>query len=388
MKRLQVGVLYGGRSSEHEVSLASAAAVFANLDPARYDAVPVYVHRDGRWSLPSQPPSMTSAADVIERSLAQSDKPPTPAAGTEAHLVAHPGREALLTIQRGSHVAGQDDLARVRSLPLDVVFPVIHGPFGEDGTLQGLLELANVPYVGAGVLSSAVAMDKAVAKTLFAARRLPLVKHMVVSPDEWDGRRAQTLERLTEQLPFPLFVKPANLGSSVGISKANDGDALEQAIDEARQFDRKVIVEVAVHQPRELECAVLGNDDAKASLPGEIIPAGEFYDYEAKYLHDDSQLIVPAPLTTDQTAQIQTMALKAFRAIEGAGMARVDFLMDGSSGQLFLNEVNTIPGFTTISMFAKLWEASGTTYTALLDTLIELALDRHTQKQELRTSAT
>ena len=387
MKRLRVGVVYGGRSSEHEVSLASAAAVFANLDRAQYDAVPVYVHRDGRWSLPSQPPSMTSAADVIERSVPQTDEQPAAAAGAEVHLVAYPGTETLLTIQRDSRVATHDDLAHVKSLPLDVVFPVIHGPFGEDGTLQGLLELANVPYVGAGVMSSAVAMDKAVTKMLFAARQLPIVRHVVVSPAEWDSRRAQTLNWLTEQLSFPLFVKPANLGSSVGISKVNDSNTLEQAIDDARQFDRKVIVEVAVHQPRELECAVLGNDQPQASLPGEIIPAREFYDYEAKYLYDDSQLIIPAQLTKDQTAHIQAMALEAFRAIDGAGMARVDFLMNRSSGQLFLNEVNTIPGFTTISMYAKLWEASGTPYTTLLDKLIELALERHTQKQALRTSA-
>ena len=388
MKRLRVGVVYGGRSSEHEVSLASAAAILANLDPKRYHAVPIYVRRNGRWSLPPQSPSLMSAADVI----GQSDTPVNGQHGTVAepdvHLVAHPGSETLLTIQRGTAADAQGGHTRVEGLTLDVVFPVIHGPFGEDGTLQGLLELANVPYVGAGVLSSSVAMDKAVSKVLFEARQLPIVAYMVVSGHDWDTRRAEALDRLAERMAFPLFVKPANLGSSVGISKVGDVAALERAIDVARQFDRKVIVEVAVSQPRELECAVLGNDDSVPSLPGEIIPAGEFYDYKAKYLHDDSKLIIPASLTDDQTARIQAMARAAFEAIDGAGMARVDFLMDGSSGQLFLNEVNTIPGFTTISMYAKLWEASGLSYRGLLDRLIELALERHTQKQALRTSAT
>ncbi len=387
MKRLRVGVVYGGRSSEHEVSLASAAAVLANLDPDRYDPVPIYVRRDGRWTLPSQSPSLLSAADVIQQSGTPANSQHAATVEPEVHLVAHPGSETLLTIQRGTAADAQGGHTRVDGLTLDVVFPVVHGPFGEDGTLQGLLELANVAYVGAGVLSSSVAMDKAVSKVLFEARRLPIAAYTVVSGHEWDDRRAEALGHVAERMAFPLFVKPANLGSSVGISKVHDVAALEQAIDVARQFDRKVIVEVAVSQPRELECAVLGNDDPVPSLPGEIIPAGEFYDYEAKYLQDDSKLIVPASLTQDQTAQIQAMAKAAFKALDCAGMARVDFLMDGSSGQLFLNEVNTIPGFTTISMYAKMWEASGTSYPQLLDRLIELAFDRHTQKQTLRTSA-
>jgi D-alanine-D-alanine ligase len=301
------------------------------------------------------------------------------------HLIAHPADDTLLKIQRGADA--ENDGAQIEGLTLDAVFPVIHGPFGEDGTLQGLLELANVPYVGAGVLASSVAMDKSVSKVLFAARQLPVVNSTVILGHEWDHQRAETLGRLAERMAFPLFVKPANLGSSVGISKASDAPELEQAIDLARQFDRKIIVEVAVNQPRELECAVLGNDDPVASLPGEIIPAGEFYDYTAKYLHDDSKLIIPAALPQEQTAQIQAMAKTAFRAIEATGMARVDFLMDGASGELFLNEVNTIPGFTTISMYAKLWDASGMSYPQLLDRLIELALERHGQKQALRTSA-
>ena len=380
MNRVRVGVVYGGRSSEHEVSLASAAAVMANLDPARYDALPIYIHRDGHWSLARRPPTTSSAADVIDRSRSQPDEPST-AHTQSVHLVSHPGEETLLTIQR------EGASTTVKGLTLDVVFPVLHGPYGEDGTIQGLLELSDVPYVGAGVFASAAAMDKTAAKVLFEGHKLPVVEYAVVSRQDWEIQRTGTLNRLVEQLAFPMFVKPANLGSSVGISKVGDRSGLERAIDLARQFDRKVLVEVAVPRARELECAVLGNDDPVVSMPGEIIPAGEFYDYEAKYLHDDSALIIPARLTDEQTTQIQTMALTAYRAIDCAGMARVDFLMDGTTDRLFLNELNTIPGFTTISMYAKMWEASGLAYPALLDRLIELACERHARTHALRTSA-
>ena len=386
MKRVRVGVIYGGRSSEHEVSMASAAAVIANLDQDRYEALPIYIHRDGRWSLAKRPPTISSAAAVIEQSRSHIEDRST-AGAQSVHLVAHPGDDTLVTIQREVDPSSDGTSAIVEGLTLDVVFPVVHGPYGEDGTLQGLLELSGVPYVGAGVLSSAAAMDKTTAKVLFEGHELPVVEYAVVSGPDWETRQTSTLDRVTEQLAFPMFVKPANLGSSVGISKVNDRAALAQAIDIARQFDRKVLVEVAVPHVRELECAVLGNDDPVASVPGEILAAGDFYDYEAKYLHDDSTLIIPAPLTDEQTAQIQTMAVAAFRAIDCAGMARVDFLMDGTSGRLWLNEINTIPGFTTISMYAKMWDASGLTYPALLDRLIELAFERHAHKQALRTSA-
>ena len=381
-------MVYGGRSSEHEVSLASAAAVFANLDPDRYEAFPIYIRRDGHWSLPDRPPTLVSAADVIEQSHSDVHGRRSAHGNRAVHLVAHPGDETLITIQRGVEGPQGVTPATVGGLALDVVFPVVHGPYGEDGTLQGLLELANVPYVGAGVLCSAAAMDKVVAKVLFEAQGLPVVQYGVVSGSDWDTRRAETLGRLVQQLPFPLFVKPANLGSSIGISKAGNETELEQAVDLARQYDRKVLVEIGVAQARELEVAVLGNDDPMASVPGEIRPAGEFYDYTAKYLRDDSELIIPAPITNEQTAQIKDMALAAFRAIDGAGMARVDFLMNGTTKELYLNEVNTIPGFTTISMYAKLWEASGVKYPQLLERLIELATNRHAQKQALRTSAT
>ena len=386
MKRMRVGVIYGGRSSEHEVSLASAAAVMANLDPDRYDALPIYIHRDGHWSLAERPPTSSSAADVIDQSRSLPDEPST-APTHSVHLVSHPGEETLLTIQREGALPPGGTSAIVKGLTLDVVFPVLHGPYGEDGTIQGLLELADVPYVGAGVFASAAAMDKTAAKVLFEGHRLPVVKYVVVSGRDWEDRRRATLDRLVKQLAFPMFVKPANLGSSVGISKVSDRKGLEPAIDLARGFDRKVLVEVAVPRARELECAVLGNDDPAASVPGEIVPAGEFYDYEAKYLHDDSTLIIPASLTKEQTTRIRSMALTAYQAIDCAGMARVDFLMDGTNDHLFLNELNTIPGFTTISMYAKMWEASGLEYPALLDRLIELACERHARTHALRTSA-
>src|SRR5687767_4086248 len=274
------------------------------------------------------------------------------------------------------------------ALKLDVVFPVLHGPYGEDGTVQGLLELANVAYVGAGVLGSAAGMDKAVMKTLFAAGGLPIVPHLVALRREWERVGRDVTRRVRDDLRYPVFVKPANLGSSVGISKARSDAELTVAMDLALQFDRKIVIEAAVPDAREIECAVLGNDEPRASVPGEIIPSREFYDYEAKYLDEASELLIPAPLSAAETARIQQLAVDAFRAAEGAGMARVDFLIGRGTGEVFVNEVNTIPGFTTISMYPKLWEASGLPYPALIDRLIELALERHSEKQKLRTSIT
>jgi D-alanine-D-alanine ligase len=266
------------------------------------------------------------------------------------------------------------------------VFPVLHGPYGEDGTVQGLLELANVPYVGAGVLASAVGMDKATMKLVFSARELPVGDYEVVIKREWRRDERAVMNRIVNRLGFPVFVKPANLGSSVGISKARHATELRAAIELAAAFDRKIVVEAAVPKAREIECAVLGNDEPRASVPGEIIPGREFYDYEAKYLDDSSRTIIPAPLTEAQTSEVRTLAVAAFKAVDCAGMARVDFLLAGDSGVLYLNEVNTIPGFTTISMYSKMWEASGLPYPKLIDRLIELALERHAEKQELRTS--
>jgi len=357
VRKLRVGVIYGGRSGEHEVSVASAASIFKYLDGAKYETVPIRIEKTGRWTLGGQIPKALSAAAVPEG-------------------------------QRTDAIQAIEPSAAVATTEVDVVFPVLHGPYGEDGTVQGLLELANVPYVGAGVLGSAAGMDKAVMKTLFAASGLPIVAHVVALRREWEHDAAEVTRRVADTLHYPVFVKPANLGSSVGISKARDETEFAAAMKLALQFDRKIVIEAAVPDAREIECAVLGNDEPKASVVGEIIPSREFYDYEAKYLDDGSELLIPAPLSARHTGEIQRLAVDAFRAVEGAGMARVDFLMARATDEIFVNEVNTIPGFTTISMYPKLWEASGLPYPALVDRLIELALERHAEKQRLRTSIT
>jgi D-alanine-D-alanine ligase len=357
VKKLRVGVIYGGKSGEHEVSVASAASIFRHLDGTRYEPVPIRIEKSGRWTLGAKAPEALSAASVLEQQRSEALQPVEPSAA-------------------------------VAATSLDVVFPVLHGPYGEDGTVQGLLELANIPYVGAGVLGSAVGMDKAVMKTLFAAQGLPIVRHVVVMRHEWERDQRGIAGRVANTLRYPVFVKPANLGSSVGISKAKSDADFADAMRLALQFDRKIVIETAVPDAREIECAVLGNDEPQASIAGEIIPSREFYDYEAKYLDEASRLLIPAPLTADQMAAVRQLAVDAFRAVEGAGMARVDFLLAGASGDIYVNEVNTIPGFTTISMYPKLWEASGLPYPALLDRLIALALERHAEKQQLRTSIT
>ena len=387
MKKLRVGVIYGGRSGEHEVSVASAASIIKHLDRGRYEPVPIRIEKDGRWTLADKTPTAISAADVIEQARLEGARSIRP--GREAHLVAHPGEDTVLAIERGSDSrADATGAATVTGVGLDVVFPVLHGPYGEDGTVQGLLELANVPYVGAGVLGSAVGMDKAVMKTLFAARDLPVGPYSVVLRPEWNRSASAVISRIAGELGYPVFVKPANLGSSVGISKAKSVGELEMAMELALQFDRKVVIEAAIPKAREIECAVLGNDDPEASIPGEIVPSREFYDYEAKYLDEGSKALIPAPLTASQAAEVQRLSIAAFRAVDGAGMARVDFLIAGESGEMYVNEVNTIPGFTTISMYPKMWEASGVSYTELVDRLITLALERHAEKQQLRTSIT
>ena len=382
-------MVYGGRSGEHEVSVASAAAVMKNLDKERYETVPIRIEKDGCWTIQDRPPTSLSAAEVIEQGRLYAARSLRPV--REAYLVTRPGDEQLLTIERGAsaHLAEKDgERAHVTALGLDVIFPVLHGPLGEDGTVQGLLELANVPYVGAGVLASATGMDKAIMKVLFAARGLPIAGHIVVMRREWQADQRDTIDQIVGKLSLPVFVKPANLGSSVGISKAKTVSELRDAIDLAAEFDRKIIIEAAVPNAREIECAVLGNDEPEASVPGEIVPSREFYDYEAKYIDEGSKLLIPAPISEMQAAAVRRLAIEAFRAIDGAGMARVDFLLDRDSNALYVNEINTIPGFTTISMYAKLWAASGVEYPALLDRLVELALARHAEKQQLRTSMT
>ncbi len=379
-------MLYGGRSGEHEVSLASAASVFANLDRTRYEPVPIRIEKDGRWALADKPPSVMIAGDVIEQARLEAARPIRE--GREVHFVARPSEETILSIDRSRQRDSDMPTATVTGLALDVIFPMLHGPYGEDGTIQGLLELANKPYVGCGVLASAVGMDKAVMKVLFAARGLPICPYRVILRHEWEREPDRIADELEKALKYPMFVKPANLGSSVGISKAKDAAGLRDAITLAGSFDRKIVIEAAVPNAREIECAVLGNDEPDASIPGEIVPSREFYDYEAKYLDEGSKAIIPADLPKKIADQVRRLSVDAFKAIDGAGMSRVDFLLERGTGKLYVNEVNTIPGFTTISMFAKLWEASGVTYPALLDRLIALAVQRHAEKQQLRTSVT
>jgi D-alanine-D-alanine ligase len=386
VKRLRVGVLYGGRSGEHEVSLASAASVFANLDRKRYEPVPIRIEKDGRWALADKPPTTMVAGDVIEQARLEAARPLRE--GREVHFVAHPSDETILSIARPRQKEADVPTAIVTGLSLDVIFPMLHGPYGEDGTIQGLLELANVPYVGSGVLASAVGMDKAVMKVVFAARGLPVCPYRVVLRHAWEKSADGIAAELEAALRFPMFVKPANLGSSVGISKAKDAPSLRDAMDLAGSFDRKIVIEAAVPDAREIECGVLGNDDAIASVPGEVIPSREFYDYDSKYIDDSSRVVIPADLPEHTAALVRQLAVDAFAAVDAAGMARVDFLLSSSTGTLYVNEINTIPGFTTISMYAKLWAASGVDYPALLDRLIALAQERHADKQQLRTSVT
>lgn len=382
-------MLYGGRSSEHEVSLASAAAVFANLDKKKYEPVPLRIEKDGRWVLADKPPSAASAADVIDQMNTVRVR-----GGREVMLPARPGagadtlwlldrREARTRETHGEEV---DAVTTITGLGLDVIFPVLHGPLGEDGTIQGLLELANVAYVGCGVLASAVGMDKAVMKILFKHSGLRVADWLVVTRTELAADREQVKSRIEKSLAYPLFVKPANMGSSVGISKVHNAEELFPALDLAAAYDRKVVVEAAVPDAREIECAVLGNESPDASVPGEVVPANEFYDYDAKYINAGSKTVIPAKLSDKLAADIRKQAITAFEAIDGAGMARVDFLVTRGSNKIFVNEVNTIPGFTTISMYAQMWAASGVEYTDLVDRLITLAVERHKHKQALRTS--
>jgi len=358
VKKLRVGIVYGGRSGEHEVSVTSAGSIFKHIDREKYEPVAIKIQKDGRWVLPDQPPLALSAAEIIQRAKME-----------------------LLTSQS----IGRGEPAALDALQLDVVFPVLHGPYGEDGTIQGLLELSNIPYVGPGVLASAAGMDKAAMKVMFAARGLPLCAWRGFVRAEWDRERARVLADL-KVLGYPMFVKPANLGSSVGISKVKVEADLVPAIEMALEFDRKVVVEAAVPNAREIECAVLGNDDVNASLPGEIIPSREFYDYEAKYIDDDSKSVIPADLPAEIVARVQLLSIDAFRAIDAAGLARVDFLLSRDNNELVLNEINTMPGFTSISMYSKMWESSGVGYAELVDRLIQLGLERHAQKQKLKTS--
>ena len=391
MQKLRVGVLFGGRSGEHEVSLLSAASVLNAIDKDKYEVVPIGITKDGRWLTSEHAENLLMGKLVIEpRNLRAGDPQNTEAAAVLARgeaVVVPPEpvhrQTGLVPFQTD---AGPMRRASDRAINVDVIFPVLHGTFGEDGTIQGLLELADIPYVGAGVLGSAAGMDKDIMKSLFIAAGIPVVKHVTTLRAKWE-KEPKTVQKLVEsRLKYPVFVKPANLGSSVGISKAHNRKELGPAIGEAAKFDRKIVIEQGVggkkKKAREIECSVLGNDEPVASIPGEIVPVKEFYDYDAKYLDEGSELIIPAKLTRVQLKEVQELAVKAFKAVDCSGLARVDFLMDPTTKKIYLNEINTMPGFTSISMYPKLWAASGLSYPDLIDRLIRLGVERHEEKKK------
>lgn len=396
MKKIRVGVLFGGRSGEHEVSLLSAASVLKAIDRKKYEVIPIGITKDGRWVTASAAQNLLASKPVeAEAHLRAGDPKSTPAAAVLAkgESVILPPVPAKVASGSGVLAPFQTDaqalapVANPHLLKLDVVFPVLHGTFGEDGTIQGLLELAGIAYVGSGVLGSAAGMDKDVMKRLFASAKLPIVKHVTLLRQEWEKNPRKAVNRIEAALRYPVFVKPANLGSSVGISKARDRKELRTAMDLAARFDRKIVVEQAVAgrdrkgKARELEVAVLGNDAPEASVVGEITPSKEFYDYEAKYLSEGSVTEIPAKLTRAEAKKVREMAVAAFQACDCAGMARVDFLKEsGANGRIYLNEINTLPGFTAISMYPKLWEASGLTLPRLINRLIELARERRVEQ--------
>ena len=388
MAKLKVGILFGGRSGEHEVSLLSAASVLNAINKTKYEVVPIGITKEGRWLTAEHAERLLkgNAAATPETHLRAGDPEATPGAAVLAT-----GESVIVPpepIRRNAGLAPfQTDLRRAsdRAINVDVIFPVLHGTFGEDGTIQGLLELADIAYVGAGVLGSSAGMDKDIMKSLFRAAGLPIVKHVTLLRSQFE-REPKKVQKLVEsKLKYPVFVKPANLGSSVGISKAHDRKELGPAIAEAARFDRKIVVEEGVggkrNKAREIECAVLGNDDPQASIAGEIVPCKEFYDYDAKYLSEGSEAVIPAKLTTTEMKTVQKLAIAAFQAVDCTGLARVDFLMDPKSRKMFVNEINTMPGFTAISMYPKMWMASGLSYPDLIDRLIQLGIERHEDKK-------
>ena len=390
MEKLRVGVLFGGRSGEHEVSLLSAASVLNAIDKEKYEVVPIGITKDGRWLTAEHAENLLTGKLMLEpRNLRAGDPDMTQPAAVLSRgeaVVVPPEpvhrQSGLVPFQTDSSPMRR---AADRAINVDVIFPVLHGTFGEDGTIQGLLELADIPYVGAGVLGSAAGMDKDIMKSLFIAAQLPIVKHVTILRSDWK-KDPKRVERLVAKLKYPVFVKPANLGSSVGISKVRNKKELEPAIEEAAKFDRKIVIEQGVggskDKAREIECSVLGNDEAEASVPGEIVPVKEFYDYNAKYLDEGSQLIIPAKLTKAEMKKVQELAVKAFKAVDCSGLARVDFLMDPKTRKIYVNEINTMPGFTAISMYPKLWAATGLEYPDLIDRLIQLGIERHEDKKK------
>ncbi len=364
-KMQRIAVVFGGRSGEHDVSLVSARSVMSVLRGKGTAVVPIGITREGRWLTSGDPHAQLSDHAGEARSPEDYPDVTEPASGRRELVPGATGHEFPSA---------------------DIVFPVLHGPYGEDGTIQGLLELAGVPYVGCGVLASSLAMDKIACKEVLSAHGLPVTPYQAVLRSGWEAAPSQTIDRIESSLPYPVFVKPANLGSSIGVSKAADRAGLIAALNEAARYDRRLLVELAVPSPREIECAVLGNETPEASVVGEVVPSNDFYDYAAKYIDGRSQLLIPAPLSPALSARVRELAVAAFMAIDGAGLARVDFLLSGETGELYINELNTMPGFTTISMYPKLWEASGLAYDELVQRLLDLALERHHEKTRSATT--
>ncbi|MBU4361610.1 D-alanine--D-alanine ligase [bacterium] len=367
IKKIRIGIIFGGRSGEHEVSFCSATSIIKAIDKDKYTVVPIGITKEGRWISP-QDSELALQSGRIE--------------GKNTVILLNDSfSKSLVCIDNNQRLDKSSALEK-----LDVIFPVLHGPYGEDGTVQGLLELANIPYVGAGVAASAISMDKDLMKTIFQQKGLPILRWLTIKRKDWHKDKEEILSLIQDGFEYPLFVKPTNLGSSVGITKVHKKEELKEAIDLASSYDRKILIEEGLEEVREIECSVLGNDEPQTSVVGEVKPAGEFYDYDSKYIDEKTQLIVPADLPDGVSQEVQEIALRAFKAVDAAGMARVDFFVSKKENKIYLSEINTIPGFTSVSMYPRLWEASGISYPDLIDQLIQLALERHQDKKQNKIS--
>ncbi len=366
-EKIKVGLIFGGKSGEHEVSFCSASSIIKAIDKEKYIVVPIGITKEGRWISPQDSEVALRSGRIEGRNT--------------VILLNDPSGSALVRIDNNQRLDKSSALEK-----LDVIFPVLHGPHGEDGTVQGLLELANIPYVGAGVAASAISMDKDLMKIIFQQKGLPILKWLTIKRKEWHKGKEEILSLIQGGFKYPLFVKPTNLGSSVGITKVHKKEELEKAIDLAASYDRKILIEEGLEEVKEIECSVLGNDEPRASVVGEVKPAGEFYDYDSKYIDEKTQLIIPADLPDGVSRKVQEIALCAFKAVDTAGMARVDFFVSKKENKIYLSEINTIPGFTSVSMYPRLWEASGIPYPELIDRLIQLALERHQDKNQNKIS--
>lgn len=366
-KKIKVGLIFGGRSGEHEVSFCSASSIIKAIDKDKYTVVPIGITKEGRWISPQDSELALQSGRIEGKNT--------------VILLNDPSGIALIRINNNQRLDKSSASER-----LDLIFSVLHGPYGEDGTVQGLLELADIPYVGAGVAASAISMDKDLMKIIFKQRDLPILKWITIKRKEWQKDKEKILSLVQDDFEYPLFVKPTNLGSSVGITKVHKKEELEKAIDLASSYDRKILIEEGAEEVREIECGVLGNDEPQASVVGEVKPAGEFYDYDSKYIDKETQLIVPADLPDGVSRKVQEIALRAFKAVDAAGMARVDFFVSKKENKIYLSEINTIPGFTSTSMYPRLWKASGIPYSDLIDQLIQLALERYQDKNQNKIS--